>query len=172
MPEVLGTADGLAAAAYVRESRRIAAEFTVSESHVGVEARPGADRAAAFADTVGVGCYRIDLHPSTAGRPYLDIATYPFQIPLGSLVPQRLDNLVAAGKCLGVTHITNGCYRLHPVEWNVGEAAGALAAFCVDRQVSPRAVRATPRLLEDFQRTLRGLGVQLSWPAEIQTQIR
>ena len=68
-PEVLGTADGLAAAAYVRESRRIAAEFTVLESHVGVEARPGADRAAAFADTVGVGCYRIDLHPSTAGRP-------------------------------------------------------------------------------------------------------
>ena len=171
-PEALGTADGLAAAAYVRESRRIAAEFTVLESHVGVEARPGADRAAAFADTVGVGCYRIDLHPSTAGRPYLDIATYPFQIPLGALLPQRLDNLVAAGKCLGVTHITNGCYRLHPVEWNVGEAAGALAAFCLDRQVSPRAVRATPRLLEDFQATLRGLGVQLSWPAEIQTQVR
>ena len=171
-PEVLGTADGLAATAYVRESRRIRAEVTVRETHVGVEARPGADRAEAFADTVGVGCYRIDLHPSTAGRPYLDIGTYPFQIPLGALVPQRLDNLVAAGKCLGVTHITNGCYRLHPVEWNVGEAAGALAAFCLDRQVSPRAVRATPRLLEDFQQTLGRLGVQLAWPAEIQTKIR
>jgi hypothetical protein len=125
-PEVLGTQDGLAAAAYVRESRRIAAEFTVLETDVGVEARLGADRAAAFADTVGVGCYRIDLHPSTAGRGYLDIATYPFQIPLGALLPQRLDNLLAASKCLGVTHVTNGCYRLHPVEWNVGEAAGAL----------------------------------------------
>jgi hypothetical protein len=34
-PEVLGTQDGLAAAAYVRESRRIVAEFTVLESHVG-----------------------------------------------------------------------------------------------------------------------------------------
>ena len=141
VPEVLGTDDGLAANAYVRESRRIAAEFTVLETHVGVEARPGADRAEAFPDTVGVGSYRIDLHPSAAGRGYLDIATYPFQIPLGALLPQRLDNLLAAGKCLGVTHVTNGCYRLHPVEWNVGEAAGALAAYCLNHRVSPRAVR-------------------------------
>jgi hypothetical protein len=171
-PEVLGTQDGLAANAYVRESRRIAAEFTVLETHVGVEARPGADRAEAFPDAVGVGSYRIDLHPSTAGRGYLDIATYPFQIPLGALLPQRLDNLLAAGKCLGVTHVTNGCYRLHPVEWNVGEAAGALAAFCLNHRVSPRAVRSASSLLADFQRTLSSMGVQLYWPAEIQTRVR
>jgi FAD dependent oxidoreductase len=171
-PEVLGTDDGLAAAAYVRESRRIAAEFTVLETHVGVEARPGADRAEAFPDTVGVGSYRIDLHPSTAGRGYLDIPTYPFQIPLGALLPQRLDNLLAAGKCLGVTHVTNGCYRLHPVEWNVGEAAGSLAAYCLNNQVSPRAVRNSATLLADFQRALLSIGVQLDWPEEIQTKVR
>jgi FAD dependent oxidoreductase len=171
-PEVLGTEDGLAANAYVRESRRIAAEFTVLETHVGVEARPGVDRAEAFPDTVGLGSYRIDLHPSTAGRGYLDIATYPFQIPLGALLPQRLDNLLAAGKCLGVTHITNGCYRLHPVEWNVGEAAGALAAYCLNHRVGARTVRSTPRLLADFQRTLLSMGVQLHWPVEIQSEVR
>jgi hypothetical protein len=170
--EVLGTTDGLAANAYVRESRRIAAEFTVLETHVGVEARPGADRAEAFPDTVGVGSYRIDLHPSTAGRGYLDIATYPFQIPLGALIPQRLDNLLAAGKCLGVTHVTNGCYRLHPVEWNVGEAAGALAAYCLNDRIGARAVRNSPTLLADFQRTLLSMGVQLHWPEEIQTKVR
>ena len=71
--EALGTHDGLAAEAYVRESRRIAADFTVLETHIGVEARSGIDRAESFPDTVGVGCYRIDLHPSTAGRGYLDI---------------------------------------------------------------------------------------------------
>jgi hypothetical protein len=144
----------------------------VLETHIGVEARSGADRAAAFADTVGVGCYRIDLHPSTAGHGYLDIATYPFQIPLGALLPQRLDNLLAAGKCLGVTHITNGCYRLHPVEWNVGEAAGAVAAFCLDHRVTPRAVRNTPGTLAEFHRTLALMGVQLHWPEEIQTSVR
>ena len=142
------------------------------ETHVGVGARPGADRAEAFADTVGVGCYRIDLHPSPAGRGYLDIATYPFQIPMGALLPQRLDNLLAAGKCLGVTHVTNGCYRLHPVEWNVGEAAGALAAFCLNHRVSPRAVRSAPILLADSQDTLLSMEVQLHWPAEIRTRVR
>jgi FAD dependent oxidoreductase len=171
-PEVLDTPDGLAAGAYVRESRRIVAEFTVLETHVGIEARPGANRAEPFPDSVGVGCYRIDLHPSTAGRGYLDIATYPFQIPLGALIPQRVDNLVAAGKCLGVTHVTNGCYRLHPVEWNVGEAAGALAAFCLDRRVSPRAVLDSPAVLADFQHLLVALGIQLHWPSDIESTVR
>ena len=164
---VVGTSDGLAMRPYVREARRIKAQATVLEQHVGVEARPGADCAEPFDDTVGVGSYRIDLHPSTSGRGYLDIATYPFQIPLGALVPQRLENLLAAGKNLGVTHITNGCYRLHPVEWNVGEAAGALAAFCLERGTQPTAVRARAGLLVEFQQRLRQLGVQLHWPEGI-----
>ncbi|HET8960117.1 FAD-dependent oxidoreductase [Nocardioides sp.] len=164
---VVGTADGLALRPYVREARRIEAELTVLEQHVGVEARPGATGAEPFEDTVGVGSYRIDLHPSTSGRGYLDIATYPFQVPLGALLPRRIENLVAAGKSLGVTHITNGCYRLHPVEWNVGEAAGALAAFCLERRTRPAAVRAVPELLAGFQQRLREHGVQLEWPDRI-----
>jgi hypothetical protein len=63
-PEVLGTHDGLAAGAYVRESRRIEAKFTVLETHVGVEARQGTDRAEAFPDTVGGGCYRMTCIPA------------------------------------------------------------------------------------------------------------
>ncbi|MGH3306655.1 MAG: FAD-dependent oxidoreductase, partial [Nocardioides sp.] len=169
---VVGTSDGLAMRPYVREARRIKAQTTVLEQHMGVEARPGADSAEPFHDTVGVGSYRIDLHPSTAGRGYLDIATYPFQIPLGALLPQRTENLLAAGKTLGVTHITNGCYRLHPVEWNVGEAAGALAAFCLERRTQPTAVRASPRLLVEFQQRLRQLGVQLHWPEGIRQEQR
>ncbi|HSR24309.1 MAG TPA: FAD-dependent oxidoreductase [Candidatus Eisenbacteria bacterium] len=170
--DVVGTPDGLAAAPYIRESRRIRAETTVVEQHIGVEARPGAATAESFADTVGVGCYRIDLHPSTAGHGYLDIATYPFQIPLGALLPVRLDNLLAAGKNLGVTHVTNGCYRLHPVEWNVGESAGTLAAFSLDRGVPPRAVRSDASLLADLQSLLVAQGVQLHWPEEIRHQQR
>ena len=90
-------------------------------------------QAETFADSVGVGSYRIDLHPSTGGDNYIDISSLPFQIPLGALIPRRVENLLPACKNLGTTHITNGCYRLHPVEWAIGEAAGALAAY------SPRA---------------------------------
>lgn len=163
--DVVDTLDGLAKQIYVRESRRIAAEFTVCEQHLGVEARGAQIGAEQFADSVGIGSYRIDLHPSTALRTYVDINSWPFQIPLGALIPVRVENLLPACKNLGVTHITNGCYRLHPVEWNIGEAAGALAAHCLNTRRSPREVRNSATLLADFQQLLsERLGVLLAWP--------
>ena len=158
---------------YVREARRILAEFTVLEEHVGVQQRAGFDSAEQFDDSVGIGSYRIDLHPSTGLRNYIDISCYPFQIPLGAHIPQRVENLLPACKNLGVTHITNGCYRLHPVEWNIGEAAGALAAYCLDKGLSPRQVRNTESCLRDFQCLLKEqLGVPLDWPPYARTTAR
>jgi hypothetical protein len=162
-PDMVGTDDGLAKYPYIRESRRIRAAFTVIENHVGTEARQGKE-AEVFPDSVGVGCYRIDLHPSTGGDNYIDTSSLPFQIPLGALIPVRVENLLPACKNIGTTHITNGCYRLHPVEWNIGEAAGLLAAFGLSRGVPPRAVRERPNLLADFQALLRAQGVELAWP--------
>jgi hypothetical protein len=167
--DVMGTRDGLAKYVYVRESRRIRAEFSVLEQHVGVESRSGLRGAEVFNDSVGVGSYRIDLHPSTGGRNYVDISSWPFQIPLGALIPVRVENLLPANKNLGTTHITNGCYRLHPVEWNIGEAAGALAAYCLQKDLAPRQVRNSPQHLEDFQRVLVGQGFELKWPENIRT---
>lgn len=168
-PDIVGTADGLAKHVYIRESRRIQAQFTVLEQHVGVQARrhlagPGQLGAEIFSDSVGIGSYRIDLHPSTGRRNYVDISSYPFQIPLGALIPVRVRNLLPACKNLGVTHITNGCYRLHPVEWSIGEAAGALAAFCLQNQLEPAQVRSNPDLLRDFQALMVRLGARLAWP--------
>ena len=162
-PELVGTEDGLAKYPYIREARRIKAEFTVTELHVGTEAR-GSNIAEQFKDSVGVGCYRIDLHPSTGKDNYIDISSLPFQIPLGSLIPVRFENILPACKNIGTTHITNGCYRLHPVEWNIGEAAGLLAAFCLQHDTKPRQVRNQVNLLEDFQSLLLAQGVELAWP--------
>ncbi|GAA5179275.1 FAD-dependent oxidoreductase [Rugosimonospora acidiphila] len=171
--DVMGTADGLAKQPYVRESRRIRAEFTVREQHVGVAARSGLTGAEEFHDSVGIGSYRIDLHPSTGGpagpRTFVDVETWPFQIPLGALLPVRVENLLPAGKNIGSTHITNGCYRLHPVEWGIGEAAGALAAHCLNTALVPRQVRADPARLDEFQDLLTELGVELAWPVEVRT---
>lgn len=169
-PDLLRTNDGLAKYPYIRESRRIRSEFTVVEQHVGVDARMKITgkkkeelKAEVFADSVGVGYYRIDLHPSTGGDNYIDVASFPIQIPLGALIPKRIENLLPACKNLGVTHITNGCYRLHPVEWNIGEAAGALAALCVKQKLQPRQVRNDAKLLSDFQSMLTSDGVELAW---------
>jgi hypothetical protein len=163
--DVLGTTDGLAKQAYYREGRRMQAEFTVREQHIGVAARPGESGAERFADSVGIGAYRIDLHPSTRGRNTVDIDSFPFQIPLGALLPVRVENLLPACKNLGTTRITNGAYREHATEWSIGEAAGTLAAFALARKQPLRAVRADKDLLGDFQRTLELQGVLLAWPS-------
>ena len=103
--DIVGTEDGLAKAAYIRESRRIQAEFTVLEQHVGTDMRrkaagktAGSLSAERFPNSVGVGCYRIDLHPSAGGTNYIDVSSLPFQIPLGAFIPKRLENLLPACK--------------------------------------------------------------------------
>ncbi len=168
--EVTGTSDGLAKMPYIRESRRAVTEFTVREQDICVASRKKHGCARQFPDSVGTGCYRIDLHPSTGGRTYIDLSVYPFQIPLGALIPVSMENLLPGCKNIGTTHITNGCFRLHPVEWNIGEAAGALAAFCLDNSLSPRAVYRTESRLKDFQCLLETrFGAELSWPPEIRS---
>ena len=168
--DIVGTEDGLAKHPYIRESRRIKAEFTVLEQHVGTDARlqlTGKSRdevtAEAFPDSVGIGSYRIDLHPSSGGDNYIDVSSLPFQIPLGALIPQRVENLLPGCKNLGVTHITNGCYRLHPVEWNIGESVGLLAAFALKQKRSPRQIRNQKPLLSDFQTFVQDQGVETAW---------
>lgn len=170
-PDITGTVDGLAMAPYIRESRRLRGIFTVLEQHVGLEARcaatglkPEEVQAEKFTDSVGVGAYRIDLHPSTGGDNYIDVSSLPFQIPLGALIPQRVTNLLAGGKNLACTHITNGCYRLHPVEWNVGEVAGWLSGYCRRHALTPHQVWHKPQCLQDFQAMLVARGVELDWP--------
>jgi hypothetical protein len=170
--DLVGTTDGLAKAIYVREARRIKAAFTITEPLVGTDARVQATglareavTAARFDDAVGIGAYRIDLHPSTTGRNYVDISSLPFQVPLGALIPQRVENLIAACKNIGTTHLTNGCYRLHPVEWTIGEAAGALVAHATQAKEPPRQIRNDPKRLAAFQQALRAQGFELEWPS-------
>ena len=160
-PDVMGSADGLSKHPYIRESRRIRALKTIVEQEVSANYQKG-PLAAHFADSVGVGWYPIDIHRSGPEDIGASCRTKPFEIPLGALIPMRIANLIAGAKNIGTTHITNGCYRLHPVEWNIGEAAGALAAFSLSNGCAPREVR--DRLLKPFQEALREQGVPLAWP--------
>ncbi|GAB3444672.1 FAD-dependent oxidoreductase [Actinophytocola sediminis] len=162
--DVLGDSpDGLAKAPYIRESRRIVAEHTIVEQEISLEVR-GDRGAVAHRDSVGVGMYRIDLHPSTGGDSYIDIGCCPFELPLGALVPVRVTNLLAGAKNIGTTHITNGAYRMPLVEWNIGEVDGHLIGFCAARDLTPAQVRADDTLLGEFQSELDDAGVERHWP--------
>lgn len=165
--DLTGTSDGLALAPYIREARRIRAVTTITESQVSAHHRPGDTLAERYEDSVGVGYYRIDLHPTSGGDNYVDVPSLPFRIPLGALIPARVDNVLPAAKNIGTTHLTNGCYRLHPVEWNIGEAAGLLACHCLDSGLPPRKVHAKPKHLHALQDRLRRQGIELAWPEDL-----
>ena len=53
---------------------------------------------------------------------------------------------------------------MHPIEWNAGEAAAHLAAFCSERRLPARAVLERPALLELVQRRLDTAGIEREWP--------
>ena len=170
-PDIVGTEDGLAKYPYIRESRRIKAEFTVTELHVGTEARMQATGAAAavvtaaeFADSVGIGSYNIDLHPSSTGENYIDFGTRPSKSRSGRSC-RRMENLLPACKNIGTTHLTNGCYRLHPVEWNIGESVGELAAFAPSAG-TPRGPCEKARAARGLPGRLTAAGVPLAWPKD------
>lgn len=170
---------GFAKAPYIRESRRLDALTIVTERHVGLAQRKAeglipqtakefeeAPHAHLFEDSVGIGHYRLDLHPSAAFRNSIYVEAAPFRIPLGALIPKRVKNVLAAGKCLGVTHITNGCFRLHPTEWNVGQSAAHVAAFAIESAVPPEKIQADRSLLRQLQARLTRDGIPLAWPWE------
>lgn len=168
--DILGTENGLAKFPYIRESRRIKAVFTVLEEHVGAENRmltageKQGKHAASFYDSVGVGYYHIDLHPTSAGNNYIDFNSLPFQIPLGALLPIHTQNLLPACKNIGTTHITNGCYREHPEEWNIGESAGLLAAYSIKNKINPHTIRDNKNTLTSFQEWIQAQGIEIRWP--------
>lgn len=165
-PDVMGTQDGLSMYPYIREARRIKALRTIVEQDVAVAHQPG-PRAAHFDDSVGVGWYPIDIHQAGEDDVGTSTRTKPFQVPLGALIPVETSNLIAANKNIGTTHITNGCYRLHPVEWNIGEAAGVLASFALGQGASPRAIHGSRALTRSFQRELLSDGVPLAWLIDV-----
>jgi len=167
--DILGTSDGLAQKPYIRESRRIQAEFTVLEQHFRTDWPGNENGPVKYDDSVGLSGYRIDIHkPAASGQGSITEVAHGKhwlqQIPLGALIPIRVENLLPACKNLGVTHVTNGSFRVHPTEWNIGESAGTLAAFCIQHKLLPREVRKKRNHLKDFQRELEHQGVELDWP--------
>ncbi|MCM3478553.1 FAD-dependent oxidoreductase [Caldibacillus thermoamylovorans] len=164
--DVLGTDDGFAKYPYIRESRRIKAIKTIKETDVSKESR-GNQGIRKYHDSVGVGSYHLDLHHTTNTNRTFYIPSYPYEIPLGALLPVRVKNLLPACKNIGTTQIANGCYRVHPTEWNIGESVGYLAAYAILQDITPHDVRKNQEHLANYQNLLRKNGIQLHWPATL-----
>ena len=123
---------------YIREGRRIKGLVTITEQDLSFYCQKG-PRAKHFAD---FSRHRLvsHRHSSGFGRCGRQHAYPSLPNSAGALIPEHITNLIAAAKNIGTTYISNGCYRLHPVEWNIGESAGMLAAYAIKTDASPREI--------------------------------
>jgi hypothetical protein len=181
----MGTASGLSKYPYIRESRRIIGRpslsypegFTIYESDITTrESELNRGRPFIFYDSVGVGQYPIDFHdcllPGFSLPPSnnkdAQAPSYPYQIPLRALIPQRIDNLLAGNKNIATSRIASASYRVHPVEWAIGTAAGHTAHFALERDLIPAEIVEEPlldlRLLPALQAQIRSLGNPIQFP--------
>ena len=167
------TPDGCSIRPYIRESRRIRSLRPILEQEIVVKDFTGRDcigdrsRSVFMPDSIGIGHYALDIHPNGHGEPNAYVATRPFQIPLGALISKKWENILPASKNLGVTHLTNGAYRLHPIEWNIGESAGQLVIFCLQNRLAPREVYERVGVRRKFQEELLRNGLPLHWLVDV-----
>ena len=165
-PDIFNT-DGTAPQPYIRESRRIQAITTVVQQDIDAQNNLG-PRALAFPDSCGIGAYAMDVHKFAKTKmPWSGSDAKPFQVPARALVPIRVTNLLAACKNLGVSHIASGAYRVHPVEWNIGESAGSLAAFAVKQSHTLRGAVTDGQALHAYQHLLLSAGIPLYWWSDV-----
>jgi len=150
----MGSGDGLSKYPYMRESRRLLARGRVTEQDIVDEFQSGS-RARTFADSIGTGFYMVDIHPCGANEHGRMRMPKPFQIPMAALLPREAVNFLPAGKSIGVTHLSNGAFRLHPVEWNIGESAAVIGSLWLESGTEPQPAR--------VQRKLASLGVPMVW---------
>lgn len=177
-PDLLGTQDGVAKYPYIRESRRVKALSTIKEEDIAggksvahgdgreLSTTKGDARAKHAFDSVGIGHYPIDIH-GHQDIPGAAQAARPFQIPLSSMVQRQVKNFLPACKNIGTTHVTNGAYRLHPVEWAIGEAAGIVAVYCLQHRTSPELILRSRKKLRSIQLKLVKAGAPVFWFADV-----
>jgi hypothetical protein len=122
-------------------------------------------RSSIYSDSVGIGHYAIDFHPCMTQTPAEAPGNteregerqgagqaYPFEIPLRSLIPQKIDNMLVVGKSIAMSHIAAAAYRVHSFEWSSGAAAGTTAAFALEKGIAPyQLVDELPRQEQQLQ---------------------
>lgn len=120
----------------VRETRRIVGEYQLTAADL-INARK-------FDDVIARGTYPIDIHNPTGKGTVLQRIPEgeAYDIPLRCLIPQGVDNLLVAGRCISGTHEAMSSYRVMPISMATGHAAGVCAALASRLGRSPRDVPA------------------------------
>jgi hypothetical protein len=115
----------------VRESRRIKGDFVLTAEDL-LSARK-------FDDVIARGSYPIDIHNPAGSGTILKGLPYgeSYDIPYRSIIPQKISNLVIAGRPISSTHEAHSAIRIIPIVMAIGQAAGVAGALCAQQNSSP-----------------------------------
>jgi hypothetical protein len=134
----------------IRETRRIVGDYVLT-----LEDLKGPTD---FPDVIAMCGFYIDIHnPDGPGQVHRETRLAPeYGIPYRSLVPQKVEQLLVAGRCISADHIALGAVRVMPPACATGEAAGVAAALAVQQEIMPREVS-----VQELQDLLRRQGAYL-----------
>lgn len=132
----------------VRETRRLIGVHTLTGDDIRGVAR--------FEDAIGVAGWPIDVQGQQAGNHHMYVPS-PYELPYRALLPQTVDGLLAAGRCISVDREALGSARVGGTCAVTGQAAGAAAAIAAARGVQPRRID-----IAELQGTLRNQAALIS----------
>lgn len=133
----------------VRESRHIVGEFVLKGEDLAQSTR--------FEDAIFLSGNVIDIHQNMAVYYPTTHATEAYEVPYRVLLPQKVSNLLVAGRCISADRKAVGAIRVMPPCFAMGQAAGTAAAMCVKNGTTPATVDvpALQQLLRDADVTVR-----------------
>jgi hypothetical protein len=126
-----------------RESRKIIGEYVLTERDVKNQAR--------FEDSIGIFPEFLDAY----GEVIMPTTGRYFQVPYRALLPQQVENLLVAGRCISADRVAFAATRQMMCCTVTGQGAGAAAAAATLDGVTCRQVDR-----ERVQRILREQGVR------------
>jgi hypothetical protein len=117
----------------VRDTRRIDGLHVLSEDDILSGRR--------FDDAIATGCWYLDTHANetTTGSAWRQEPVFPdpYDIPYRSLQPQKIENLLVAGRCHSATQAAAGSSRVTATAMSLDQATGAAAAMSIELKTSP-----------------------------------
>jgi hypothetical protein len=116
----------------IRETRRIVGKYVMTADDV-----LGCGR---FDDAIAVASYPLDLHHPNGGGCTLEWCGDCYDIPYRSLIPEKIENLIVAGRCISTTHEAMSAIRVMAPCMAMGEAAGRAAKMAIREGIFPSAI--------------------------------
>lgn len=116
----------------IRESRVIVGKYVMTAEDILQQKH--------FDDVIAVAGYPVDIHHAKGGDCTMLFCDDAYDIPYRVLVPEKIENLLVAGRCSSMNHEAMAATRVMSTCMALGEAAGTAARIALEAGVKPSQV--------------------------------